>query len=444
MKNSRQATYDTLVAVLKDKAYSNIALDSTLTQSELSQQDKSFAAAIFYGVLERKITLEYILQKYSKKPIAKLDLEVSTILLMGLYQLLYMSGVPDNSAVDEAVKLTAYARKASAKPFVNAVLRGFIRDKKELVLPDITKDKALHCSILYSCPKWLFMQWVKQYDMETAIELSKASLERPPLTVRVNTLKTTTEKLIGFLNNRGVKAFLHEYLEDCLLLEDTGSIEKLAQYRQGLFHVQDAASQLCIEALDPKPNQTVLDICAAPGSKSFTIAQHMQNQGEIFAFDLYEHKLDLIKTSAKRLGISIIKTAMQDGARKNDSIPLADRVLCDVPCSGLGIIRRKPEIKYKDEAEFSELPAIQLAILQNSSNYVKKGGYLIYSTCTTNKAENEEVANKFLFQNNLFKELQLPEKISKIEGNGNNMITLLPHKNACDGFFIAAFVRTGE
>ncbi len=192
------------------------------------------------------------------------------------------------------------------------------------------------------------------------------------------------------------------------------------------------------------PNQTVLDICSAPGSKSFTIAQHMQNEGEIYAFDLYEHKLKLINESAKRLGITIIKTALQDGAIKNDNIKMADRVLCDVPCSGLGIIRRKPEIKYKNEEDFKDLPQIQYSILENAASYVKSGGYLIYSTCTTNKKENEEVVNKFLSQNNSFKPLQLSLNISKIENNKDTMITLLPHINECDGFFIAALQKSGD
>ncbi len=217
MKTSRQSAYDTLLSVCKNKAYSNIALDKTLTEDKLEAKDKGFATALFYGVLERKITLDYILTKYSKKPVNKLDKEVLVVLEMGIYQLLYMDSVPDNAAVDECVKLVAYARKASAKPFVNAVLRGFIRDKKEFELPNIKSDKLSHYSVKYSCPKWLFSQWENQYDLDTAIELSKASLERAPLTVRVNTLKTTTEKLIGYLANRGVKATEHSYLENCLL-----------------------------------------------------------------------------------------------------------------------------------------------------------------------------------------------------------------------------------
>lgn len=443
MKTSRQTAYDTLLSVFKNKAYSNIALNKTLAENKLENKDKTFATALFYGVLERKITLDYILKKYSKKRINKLDKEVLIILEMGIYQLLYMDSVPDSAAVNECVKLVSYARKASAKPFINAVLRGFIRDKKEFILPDIKQDKLSYYSIKYSCPKWLFSQWEEQYDIDTAIELSKASLKRPPLTVRVNTLKTTTDKLINYLDNRGVKAKKHDYLEDCLFLEDTGSIEKLPQYKQGLFYVQDASSQLCVKALNPSKNQTVLDICSAPGSKSFTMAQYMQNQGEIYAFDLYEHKLKLIKDSAKRLGISIIKTAIQDGAVKNDNIKKADCILCDVPCSGLGIIRRKPEIKYKELKDFDDLPQIQYSILQNASSYVKNGGHLVYSTCTTNKKENEEVINKFLTKNISFKPLQLPLNVSKIDDIGSN-ITLLPHINNSDGFFIAAFVKTGD
>ncbi len=441
MKTSRQIAYDTLFRVLKEGAYSNIAIDKMLLESGVDKTQASFATALFYGVLETKITLDYIIKYYVKKPLNKLDIEVLNILRMGIYQILFMDGVPDNSAVDECVKLTAYSRKASAKGFVNAVLRGFIRDNKQYKLPDIKKDEILHYSIKYACPQWILKQWAEQYGIETAIELAKSSLDRPPLTIRVNTLKTTSEKLIGYLENRGVQAQKHEYLENCLIINQSGSINKLPQYRQGLFYVQDVSSQLCAKAVDAKPGDIVIDMCAAPGSKSFTIAQYMNNEGAIYANDLFEHKLKLINDNAKRLGITVINTSIQDGAEFNPEIEKADRVLCDVPCSGLGIIRRKPEIKYKEQTDLDGLPDIQYKILCNASNYVKDGGYLIYSTCTTNKKENDEVVTKFLSNNNSYKPLQLSEKLSKIEGIDNCWVTLFPHQNNCDGFFISVLQK---
>lgn len=440
-KNPRQIAYDTLLRVLYDGAYSNIAIDKAIKENGLDKSQAAFTSALFYGVLEASPKLDYAISHYLKKKITTLDKEVLVILRIGFYQLLSMNSVPDNAAVDESVKLCMYARKTSAKGFVNAVLRSFLRDEKKIVLPDIKKDKWLHYSIEYSCPKWLLELWYEQYDEETAIALAKASLDRPPLTIRVNTLKTTADKLIGYLENRGVKAVKHDTLEDCLVIEHSGAIDKLPQYKQGLFYVQDVASQICAKVVDAKENQTVIDMCSAPGSKSFTIAQGMNNEGEIYAFDLFEHKLKLINDSAKRLGISIIHTAIQDGTQMNGDIKKVDRVLCDVPCSGLGIIRRKPEIKYKSPQDLSGLPEIQYAILSNASKYVKDGGYLIYSTCTVNKKENDEVVNKFLAENILFKPLQLSEKLDKMISKENFSITLFPHKHNCDGFFIAAFEK---
>lgn len=444
MKTSRQLVYETLLSVYKDEAYSNIALNNAIGGAKLSKQDASFASRLFYGVLERRITLEHIIKGYlaPNKKFEKLDIQIVIIISMGLYELLFMEKVPDNSAVDESVKLAAYARKASAKGFVNAVLRGFIRDEKEIKYPDKEKNEVLYYSVKYACPEWLFKMWTEQYDKETAIKLAEASLEPSRVTVRVNTLKTTADKLIGFLENRGVKAEKHEYLEDCLYLHETGSLERLPQFKQGLFHVQDASSQLCARVLNAKPGQSVIDMCSAPGSKSFTVAELMENEGEIHSFDLYEHKLKLINDGAKRLGIKIIKTALGDGTRFNREIKKADRVLCDVPCSGLGIIRRKPEIKFKNPDDFQFLPTVQLSILKNASNYVKAGGILVYSTCTTNKKENEEVINQFLSENNSFKPLQLSSILSTIDHMGNFMTTLMPHINNCDGFFIAALQKT--
>jgi len=441
MKTTRQIAFDTLLRVEKEDAYSNIALDKALLANTFDKTQSAFITMLFYGVLENGIKLDYAISKYLKKSIKSLDTEVLIILRMGVYQLMFMNSVPDNAAVDESVKLVAYARKASAKGLVNAVLHSFIRDNKEIELPNKKDNAFLHYSVRYSCPVWLIKQWSKQYDMETAIGLAKASLNRPPLTIRVNTIKTTAEKLIGYLENRGVKATKHEFLENCLIIEQSGSINKLPQYRQGLFYVQDVASQLCAMAVNAKPNEIVMDMCSAPGSKAFTIAQDMQNEGEIYAFDLFEHKIKLIKDSAKRLGITNIKAEIQDGTEFNSQLPKANHILCDVPCSGLGIIRRKPEIKYKDEKSFEGLPELQYEILCNAANYVKDGGTLIYSTCTTNKKENEEVAKEFLLKNNSFKPLQLSKNLSKIDRVENNMITLFPHKDNCDGFFIAGFIK---
>lgn len=440
---TRQLAFTVLCRVARDGAYSNIAFDKAVkTDETMDKQGASFAAALFYGVLERQIALDYTLTHYVKKGLKSLDIEILTILRMGLYQLVYMDGVPDNAAVDESVRLTQFARKASAKGFVNAILRGFIRDGKKLLSPPV--DDPRHYSVKYSCPEWLFNQWRDQYDLPTAVALAEASLEVPPLTIRVNTKKTTSEKLIGYLENRGVTAVPHAELPDCLILTDSGSIDRLPQYKQGLFHVQDAASQMCAIAVGAQPNELVMDICSAPGSKAFTIAERMGDTGTVLTFDLFPHKLDLIKAGAERLGLATINTDLQDATVYNPDLPLADRVLCDVPCSGFGIIRRKPEIRFKPPESLEGLPALQLAILENAARYVKPGGRLVYSTCTTNKNENENIVNQFVHKNNLFNPLKLSQVFDKISFGDSYYVTLMPHTHNCDGFFIAVFERNGH
>lgn len=444
MKTSRQLAFDTLLGVFRDGAYSNIAFDRSARESGLDREQTAFAAALVYGVLERSIGLDYAIEKYLKKGIASLDVEILVILRMGFYQLVYMNSVPDRAAVDESVRLVSYARKTSAKGFVNAVLRSFLRDEKRLALPE--GDRLDRLGAAYSCPRWLLAQWEEQYGEEIAEGLAAAALERPPLTVRVNTLRTTRDALVASLGESGVSARPHELLEDCLILEGSGSLERLPQHREGLFHVQDAASQLCVLALDPQPGCRLLDLCAAPGSKSFTAAERMENRGEICAFDLHEHKLRLIEEGAERLGIDILHTALRDGAAPAGPEPApADRVLCDVPCSGFGVIRRKPEIKYREERSFAGLPEIQLAILSRAASLLKPGGKLVYSTCTTNRRENGDVVRTFLSQNNSFYPLQLPPVFSKIGGmddfGDGSAATLLPYLTGTDGFYVALLGR---
>lgn len=440
MKSSRQLVYDLLMRVFYQDAYSNIAFDQAVREAELTRENASFASALFYGVLERSIGLDASIARYLKKGISSLDKEVLVILRMGFYQLCFLDSVPDSAAVDETVRLAAYARKTSAKGLVNAVLRSFIRDGKKLSLPE-TGDLLSNWSIRYSCPRWILERMTRQYGESRAEGYARASLGRPPLYVRVNTLKTTPDKLIGWLEARGIAARRHEWLENCLLLEDTGSIDRIPQYRQGLFHVQDISSQLAVAALSPRPGGVMLDICSAPGSKSFTAAQYMENQGQIFAFDLYEQKLRRIREGAKRLGITLLEAAKRDGANPDGPLPAADCILCDVPCSGLGVIRRKPEIKYKPPQGLEGLPEIQYRILQNAAAALRPGGRLVYSTCTLNQEENEGIILRFLSQNNSFKPLQLPHIFSKIETIGNSMLTLFPEETGGDGFFIALLER---
>ncbi|MDF2566662.1 MAG: ribosomal small subunit methyltransferase RsmB [Oscillospiraceae bacterium] len=434
MKTTREIVLGALNKMDEDKAYSNLTIDKLLSESDLSLQDRSFSSALFYGILERKLTLDYCIQKYSKIPLKKISHDVLNVLRMGIYQIVFMQSVPDSAAVNESVRLTYSIRKVSAKGFVNAVLRNFIRNGKKIDFPDKQSDFIGYYSMKYSCPEWLFNKWVDEYGKDAAIHTVKSSIGMPPLYLRVNSLKITEDELIDSFEKRKREASKTEVLANCISIKGIGSIENLPQYKKGFFHVQDLSSQMLCNIIHPKPNETIFDMCSAPGGKAFTIAQYMQDKGQILAFDLYESRINLIQQSAQRLGLECIKTSVNDATLYNENLGLADKVLCDVVCSGLGIIRRKPEIKYKDPEEFEKLPQIQYNILLNSSKYVKEGGMLIYSTCTLNKKENEEVVLRFLSENKDFEPLQIPQY-------ENYMHTFLPQEINSDGFFVATLIK---
>ncbi len=441
MENSRRLVYKTLLKIEQDGAYSNLAIDYALKQSDLSAQDKAFASALFYGVCERKITLDFIIGKLSSVRLSKIETSIKIILRMGLYQLLYMDSITDFAAVDESVKLVMYAKKPRLKGFVNAILRTFIREDKQIKLPDSTQKPSFYLSIKYSCPEQFAVNLIADYGFELAEKFLSCSLNRPPLTIRVNTLKTTAEKLLESLKSEGVDCRLHEKIENCIVIDKTTAIDRLQSFKQGLFHVQDSASMLCAMALGPTSSDLVYDMCSAPGGKSFTMAQLMNGEGRINAFDLYEHKIKLINDGANRLGLSNIEASIND-ATKSVKLEKADKILCDVVCSGSGIIRRKPEIKYKEWDDLSELAKLQLEILTKSAEHLKSGGELVYSTCSVNKIENEGVIEKFLAKNKDLEPCEIDESIRDFGlTQSGHMVTLMPNISDTDGFFIAKIRR---
>lgn len=439
MANPRIAAVSALIRVERDKGYSNIVLNSILKLSAMSARDSAMTSAIFYGVLERAITLDYVINKYSKTQTNKMQISVKSILRAALYQILYMDKIPYSAAVNEAVAMTRDFSVKSASGLINAVLRAFLRDGAHI---DYPQERLQYLSIYHSCPEWMIKMWIKAYGEENTVRMMNSLPGRPPLTVRVNTQKTTAEELTELLSKQGIVCTALPWLENALVLENTGSVESIDEFEQGLFHVQDAASQLCCQLLGMREGETVYDVCAAPGGKTFTVAQHMNGKGRVKSFDLYEHKVKLINDGAKRLGLDNVSAFVRDAENPEIALEQADRILCDVPCSGLGIIRRKPEIRNKLQIELAGLPALQYKILCESSKLLKSGGTLIYSTCTLVAAENGSVTRKFLREHEDFEqvELNLPEGVR----NADEMpyeVTLLPGVLNTDGFYIAAFCK---
>lgn len=436
MADPRLTVVKMLMKMESSEAYSNLLLDHAFNEAELSDRDKAFAAALFYGVLERRLTLDHVIRTNSKIAFEKLDKAAVQILRTGLYQLLYMPSVPESAAVNESVKMCKKLKCFSAQGFVNGMLRSFIRSGKKISYLGISPEKRL--SVEYSCPEWLTEKFISEYGMDFAVRALKASVGKPPVYARVNVLRTTTDKVIAELAKQRIKAAPYLGLVNCIRLEKAGDIEKCAPFRQGLFHVQDISSQLCCLTLRPVVNETVLDVCAAPGGKSFTLAELMGNNGKLYSMDLHDMRVGLIEDGAARLGIKIITAMQNDASKFNGALPQADRVLCDVPCSGFGVIRRKPEIKYKPPEEFAGLPEIQYQILETSARYVKSGGTLVYSTCTLSRAENDDVADRFVASHPEFMPIVQPVPLS---APGDYKRTYCPDENGGDGFFTASFRR---
>lgn len=426
----------TLYKIEYEGAYSNLALKEALHKAELSEVDKGFVTALVYGTIQRKITLDFYISQFSKIKLKKISKYILLILELGIYQLLFTDKVPQSAAVNESVKLAKRYGHASSAGYVNGILRSVVRCGGNLPEPKTEREKLC---IKYSFPMQLAEKWIAEFGAEFADGLMQAMNEPAPYTLRVNTLKTTAEEMLRAFPEscRG------RYLAEAIYCRGFDAA-KSAEYKNGFVTVQDEAAMLAARVLAPKPGEVVMDMCAAPGGKTTHMAQLMENKGKILAFDIHEHKIALIEENAKRMGTGIISARCADASLflseyKNS----ADKILADVPCSGLGIIRRKPDIKLNRES-IDELPKIQYNILKNAAGYLKCGGELVYSTCTIEKDENEAVIERFLDNNRDFERVDitelLPEKLRK-ETARKGYITLYPNVDGTDGFFIAKVKR---
>ncbi|MDE6034688.1 MAG: 16S rRNA (cytosine(967)-C(5))-methyltransferase RsmB [Ruminococcus sp.] len=427
MSDARYTAVKLLCKTFSGGSYSNIQLNSGLKKSGLAERDRKLCSLIYYGVIERKIYLDYVIEKFSSRPLKKLDDVILNILRCGVYQLMFTENIPESAVVNESVTLARKFGKKSASGMVNALLRNFIRQGKTVQLPE---DRYKRYSIEYSAPPEFIESLITDYGEELALNLLADSSGSPPVTVRMNTLKCTEQEFISALGN--IKAIKSGIVPESYSL--SGDVTDTKAFRKGYFHVQDIASQLCCKSLAPAEEDVVLDICSAPGGKAFTMAEMMRNKGKIMAFDLHEKRVELIRSGAERLGLTNIYADTGDALRYNPELPEFDKILCDVPCSGWGVVRRKPEIKYKNPDNFSGLPEIQYNILENALKYLKTGGEIVYSTCTLRKAENENVIERLLSGHNEIEPVPLPEPLG---GKFGSMASIFPCHYGSDGFFIA-------
>lgn len=424
---ARHAALAALYEIEYGGAYSNIALKEVLAKADLSSRDSALATALVYGVVANRRLLDYMIEKISNIKLKKLSKYILLIVRMGIYQLKFMDKIPESAAVNESVKLAKrYGHRASSG-YVNGILHRAAETEFEL-----PEDIAVRLSFSDENTKRLIADYP-----EDAESIMKALNEKPKLTVRVNRLKTAKERLLV------IDGMEESGLPDALYCRNI-DIAKSKEYRDGLFTVQDISPMIACKVLAPRKGDRVIDLCAAPGGKTTYIAELMGNEGDILAFDIHPHRVDLIDKNAKRLGIDIIKTAVADATVFDKGLECAaDKVLLDVPCSGLGIARRKPELKYKTDGE--DLPQIQLAILENGAKYVKPGGEIVYSTCTLFRDENEKVVEEFLKRNKDFELVcfkdRLPQGLSE---DKRGMMTILPNKTDMDGFFIAKLRKVSK
>lgn len=434
---ARSVALRALLHVERDAGYSNIVLDNALDESHLNDCDRALSAAIFYGVLEKRLTLDYYISQCLRDPRRKPDRTAIEAIRCGAYQILFLDRVPDSAAVNETVQAVKIVGKRQLSGFVNGVLRGLLRKKFEITLPDGNNINAL--SIRYSIPDALIRLWVKSYGEEITLRLLESLSQKPKLFIRVNKTKCSIDELKSSLEESGVTLNPLQSPPYSASLVNCGAPNKLIQFRHGLFHVQDLSAQWVCHILNPQPCEIVCDCCAAPGGKTFTIAQDIGTDGMVYSLDLYEKRVGLIKSGAERLGLSNIETKVNDAAKGFECIPLVDKMLCDVPCSGFGVIQRKPEIRYKDISSLQSLPELQYRILQCASQRVKPGGMLVYSTCTLNPAENSAVAERFLQENNGFEPMTIDIGLRRVIEEPENMLTMMPFAEASDGFFVADF-----
>ncbi|ABO50234.1 sun protein [Desulforamulus reducens MI-1] len=436
-------------AVEDEGAYANLALNKLLEQYQPGKLDRAFATEIVYGVLRNLNTIDWVLAHFLKQPLASQTVWIRNILRMGTYQIMFMPRVPDSAACNESVNLAKKYGHQGAPKFVNGVLRNVARQQHSLEFPDSKEAPVDHIALKYSHPTWLVERWLMQYGFEQTIALCQANNRPAPNTVRTNTLKISREDLMARLKAEGVEARETKFVPEGLNLSGFLSYRTLKSFQGGFFQVQDESSMLVAHVLNPSSGAKVLDVASAPGGKTTHLAQLMGDSGQIIAFDIYSHKLDLIMDNCRRLGIQSIQAEVADARDLHKKYQgWADYVLVDAPCSGLGVLRRRPDSRWrKDPSQLPGIVRLQKEILQSAAQCLRPGGVLVYSTCTITKEENIGVVEEFLKNHPEFimgdlRQL-LPPGLDEEKSAEKGYIQLLPHVHGMDGFFIARLRKKG-
>ncbi|PWW44279.1 MULTISPECIES: 16S rRNA (cytosine(967)-C(5))-methyltransferase RsmB [Paenibacillus] len=447
--SARALAVKVLSAVEQEGAYSNLELNRRLKEAELSPADAGLATELVYGTIARRNTLDYFLERYVAKGVFKLQPWVRSLLRISVYQMLYLDRIPEHAVVSEAVNLAKKLGHQGISGMVNGVLRNMIRNRDELRIPEHL-SAAERISLEHSHPLWMVERWISHYGEETAEAICRANNEPPAVSVRVNTTMTTREKLMQEMESTGAIVEPSRLSPDGILVRSGGNMAHTSWYRDGLLSVQDESSMLVAEAVGPEDGQTVLDCCAAPGGKTAHMAEKMQDRGRIVANDVHAHKRQLIMDQADRLGLSCIDAVTGDALDLDKRYPEEsfDRILLDAPCSGLGVIRRKPDVKWTKTAEdIQDISNLQRELLDRVAPLLKPGGILVYSTCTIEPAENEHRIADFLARHPEYKAAKdsawsgMETADLKVVNGG---VQILPQYAHSDGFFIARLTRIAD
>lgn len=442
VQTARSLALNVLQDVFVSGAYANIALSKRLNDAKLSPLDRRLATELAYGAVKAYGTLDWMIGHYIKRPLSQTDPLVANILRLGIFQLYFLDKIPSSAAVNESVNLAKTLAHPGASGFVNAVLRSALREPEKVRYPNLAKDPVRHIALREYHPEWLVRRWLDKLGPEETQALCRFNNTQPPLSLRTHTLRISRDELLQKLVESGTDAEASALIPEGILCNRLGD-EPLRFLREGLCQAQDESSMLVAHVVAPRPGEFVIDACAAPGGKSMHMATLMQNQGRIIATDIHPHKIALIEDNRRRLGLDIVDAKLLDATELHLSYASqADRILVDAPCSGLGVLRRRPDARWRKEASLKDLPALQQNILRSAARCVKPGGVLVYSTCTLEEAENETVVQQFLSNS--------PDFILESAGSffpvprQDKMVTLWPQRDGTDGFFIARMSRKAE
>ena len=449
IKDARELSLHILLDITENEGFANLVLDNYLATSKLNKLERAFATNLVYGVMRHHNTLNWVLEHLVGDKLKKVKPIIKQILLTGLYQIIYMDKVPDSAACNESSKLARKYGHQGVVGFVNGVLRNAARQKDNFPFPKAEEDPVAHVSLRYSHPQWLVKRWISRFGYTATVNLCQHNNKPAALWIRTNSLQTTPKKLIEKMAAAGISTRQSAYAPEGIEVSNIDKVSEIPGYSLGEFVVQDESSMIVAHIVDPKPGAQVIDACSAPGGKTTHLAQLMNNDGHIKAFDIHPHKIGLIKANCDRLGISIVSPQEMDATKIPEILfDWADYLLADVPCSGTGVLGRRADARWrKNPQQLIMLPKLQLEILNRTSQCVKVGGILVYSTCSIEPEENQDVVNTFLINNDNYTLIDLRDvlpfelKEEDLEMAQKGYFQFLPHVHGTDGFFVARLKR---